>query len=477
MGGSSLAAEVFARTFGVQPGYLEFHLLDSTDPQAVLSLDRSLDLSRSLFIVATKSGGTVETLSFFKYFYSRMVEQQGVERAGPHFLAITDPGSSLAELAHRHDFRATLLNDPNIGGRYSALSYFGLVPAALMGLDLEPILERALAMACGSEGCVAAADNPAVWLGCTMAELAKVGRDKLTLVCAPGVESFGEWLEQLIAESTGKQGTGILPVVGEPLGPPEAYGDDRLFVQLSLGDDRGELQTLVEAGQPALTLQLHDLRDLGGQFFLWEMATAIAGHQLGIQPFDQPNVEAAKQLARRMVAEYGESGQLVQPQPDLRTEGIELYGSDGAKDLGQALSGFLATAQPGGYLALQAYLQPAAPTTELLQQIRQRLGRQHRLATTLGYGPRYLHSTGQLHKGDSGNGRFLQFTADDSEDVSIPDDPGGRQSSLSFSVLKAAQAIGDRQALQAAGRAVLRIHLGRDPTTGLERVLSALAAD
>lgn len=479
MGGSSLAAQVLAQTFGVREGYLAFHLHDTTDPAALLSLDSELDLSRTLFVVATKSGGTVETLSFFKYFYNRVVEQQGVDRAGPHFLAITDPGSPLVELARQHDFRATLLNDPNIGGRYSALSYFGLAPAALIGTELEPILERARAAACASDSCVNAPDNPAVVLGCAMGEAAKAGRDKLTLICSPAISSFGNWAEQLLAESTGKQGTGILPVVGETLGPPELYGEDRLFVQLNLdGEQSGDeqLRKLTAAGHPLMTIRVHDLHDLGGQFFLWEMATAIAGQRLGIQPFNQPNVEAAKQQAREMVKQYTREGALEREDPSLRADGIELYGPTQAGDLPQALDEFLASAQPGAYLALQAYLQPSEQTGQQLEQLRQALRQRTRLATTLGYGPRYLHSTGQLHKGDAGKGLFIQLTAEDQQDVAIPDRAGESASSITFGVLKAAQAMGDRRALEQAGRAVLRVHLRSGVESGLEQLLAAIGS-
>ncbi len=502
MGGSSLAAEVFHRTFGVRKSHLEFHLLDSTDPEAVIELDRQLDYSRTLFIVATKSGGTIETLSFFKYFYNQVVGDLGRENAGPHFVAITDPGSPLTELAQRHDFRATYLNDPNIGGRYSALSYFGLVPAALIGVEIEPILERARAAVCGSDSCVEAEDSPAAWLGCAMAELAKLGRDKLTLITDPALESFGAWVEQLIAESSGKHGTGVLPVVGERLGEVEQYGDDRLFVQLTLdgvaetngeppgrsdtAGDKGDqivqpaiaerLERIRAAGHPLIRMRLRDLDDLGGQFFLWEMATAIAGHRLGIQPFDQPNVEAAKRLAKEMVAEYQQRGQLTQEPPALSENGMELYGRVESASLTEALESFLKASERRSYLAIQAYLPPGPQVAELLQQIRHSLRDRTRLATTVGYGPRYLHSTGQLHKGDGGKGLFLMLTTDDAEDLAIPNEAGSPESSLTFGVLKAAQARGDRSALEQAGRQVLQIHLTDETLSGLQQLLSAAQA-
>jgi transaldolase/glucose-6-phosphate isomerase len=472
MGGSSLAPEVFRKTFGVEEGYLDLAVLDSTDPGAVLAhaerLDGSTELAevpaRTLFIVATKSGTTVETLSFFRFFYNRVADAIGEDRTGEHFVAITDPGSKLADLAERYGFRATFLNDPNIGGRYSALSYFGLVPAALVGVDVPVLLDRAMGATCGSESCVSVEDNPGARLGAILGELAKAGRDKVTFAISPAIASFGDWVEQLIAESTGKEGKGILPVVGERVGPPDVYSDDRLFIYLRLeGENTHDvaLQALEDAGHPVVRLRLNDLYDLGGQFFLWEIATAVAGHRLGINPFDQPNVEAAKALARRMVAEYTEKGSLPK--------------GESAPLTAEALNGFLAQVQPGDYVALQAYLQPTAETDAGLGALRTRLRDRYRLATTLGYGPRFLHSTGQLHKGDAGHGLFIQLTADDPCDAPIPDEAGSPDLSITFGVLKAAQALGDRQALLDAGRRVIRFHLGMDVVGGLKRLTQALA--
>ena len=464
MGGSSLAPEVFRKTFGVGDGYLGLVVLDSTDPGAVLTRAEELDPARTLFIVATKSGSTVETLSFFKFFYNQVAEAVGAERAGEHFVAITDPGSRLADLARQHNFRATFLNDPNIGGRYSALSYFGLVPAALVGVDVPLLLDCALTGASGCQACVAVGDNPGAWLGAILGELAKAGRDKLTLVASRAIASFGDWVEQLIAESTGKEGRGILPVVGEPLGSPAVYGDDRLFVHLRLDNDQthdAALVALEEAGHPVVRLHLHDAYDLGGQFFLWEMATAVVGHRLGINPFDQPNVQAAKVLARQMVAQYTKTG--------------TLPGGESAPLTAEALSDFLAQAQRGAYIALQAYVQPMDETDAALLALRTRLRDQTRLATTVGYGPRLLHSTGQLHKGDAGHGLFIQFTADDPQDVPIPEAAGLADSSISFGVLKAAQALGDHQALLNGGRRVIRFHLGADVVGGLHKLIEAVS--
>jgi glucose-6-phosphate isomerase len=463
MGGSSLAPEVFRKTFGVAPGYLDLAILDSTDPDAVLAHADRLDPARTLFIVSTKSGGTVETFSFFKYLYNWVVIALGGHkvRAGAHFVAITDPGSGLAETAARYHFRATLLNDPNIGGRYSALSYFGLAAAALLGLDIPRLLERAITTAATHATGVPARANPGAWLGVLLGELAGAGRDKLTFIVSPAVASFGDWVEQLIAESTGKEGKGILPVVGEPPGPAEVYGADRLFVHVRLAGDAtydAAVQALQEAGQPVLRLDLGDLYDLGSQFFLWEMATAVASWRLGVNPFDQPDVEAAKKLARRMVAAYQEQGTLPASQP--------------APLSAAALHQFLAGAQPGAYIALHAYLQPTPETEAALQALRLHLRDLYHLAVTLGYGPRFLHSTGQLHKGDAGRGLFVQLTADAAQDAPIPDQAGAPDSSISFGVLKMAQALGDGQALREAGRRVIHFHLGTDILGGLKQLMS-----
>jgi transaldolase/glucose-6-phosphate isomerase len=463
MGGSSLAPEVFSRTFGTAQGYPRLHILDSTDPGAVLAIAHAVDLRKTLFIVATKSGGTAETISFFKVFYNRLVDQVGPAEAGPHFVAITDPGSSLADVAERYNFRATFLNNPNIGGRYSALSYFGLLAAALIGVDVAQLLDRAqiAALNGGQDGVQSDAPNVAATLGVIISELAKVGRDKLTFIISPPLESFGDWVEQLIAESTGKEGKGILPVVGEPVGVPEDYGADRLFVYLRLaGDDTFDsaVQALRAAGQPVLQLDLHDLYDLGAQMFLWELATAVAGARLGIQPFDQPNVEEAKIQARQMINAYQETGALPEGETAVATKAN--------------LLAFLDQAKPGDYVALQAYVQPTLETDEALQVLRSRLRDLTGLAVTVGYGPRFLHSTGQLHKGDGGNGLFIQFTAAMPEDVAIPDTAGEEASGMTFGVLKTAQALGDAAALREAGRRIVHFHLDQDVPAGIASLLA-----
>lgn len=476
MGGSSLAPEVFRKTFGVAAGYLDLAVLDSTDPGAILHYDRQFDPAKTLYIVSTKSGGTVETLSFFKYFYNRTVETVGAENAGAHFIAITDPGSTLESLMKQHNVRRIFLNNPDIGGRYSALSHFGIVPAALLGVDLALLLERAIKMV--ADASVPTSENPGAWLGAILGELAKAGRDKVTLVLPQAIASFGDWVEQLIAESTGKDGKGILPVVGETLGKPDVYGSDRLFVSLQVeGDDAqaSALKALEEAGHPVIIIKLKDSYDLGGQFFLWEFAIAVAGYRLGIQPFDQPNVESAKVLARKMVAVYAEVGALPPQDVLLAEDGITAYGDVQANNLVAALSTFLTSIKPGDYISIHAYITPTAEVDAQLVTLRNRLRSLTKLATTVGYGPRFLHSTGQLHKGDAGNGLFIQFTSDALEDVSIPDEAGKRESKMTFGILKLAQALGDGEALKQTKRRLLRLHLGTNVIGGLEHILKALS--
>ncbi len=484
MGGSSLAPEVFARTFGPRPETsaqgLPLEVLDSTHPDAVLVKATRFDPAHTLYVVATKSGGTVETFAFFRYFYNLTADRVGAKAVGRHFVAITDPDSGLAETARRYGFRHTFLNDPTIGGRYSALSYFGLVPAALVGVDNGLLLARAREAA---TACTRTDHNPAALLGAIMAELAKQGRDKLTLVLSPSLPGFDDWIEQLIAESTGKEGKGILPVVGEELSSPRHYGADRVFVQIRL---RGEtehdaaLARLRRAGHPVVRLELRDPYDLGGQFFLWEMATAVAGHLLGIQPFDQPNVESAKRLARQMVAAYRESGQLPAEQPLLHDSDITVFGQAPAngrrfRRAAALLKAFLQQAQPGDYIAVQAYIAPNPAADAALALLRRRLQAYTRLATTVGYGPRFLHSTGQLHKGDAGHGLFLQLTDTPQNDVPIPDEAGSAASTLSFGTLIMAQALGDGEALRHEGRRLLRFHFRGDTPAGIRALAAALS--
>ncbi|MDI6776741.1 MAG: hypothetical protein QMD03_05785 [Syntrophales bacterium] len=481
MGGSSLAPEVFRKTFGVRDSYLDLAILDSTDPGAVQTHAGRLDPAKTLFVVSTKSGGTVETFSFLKYFYNHVEKILGASEAGRHFIAITDPGSTLADLATEHRFRKTFLNDPDIGGRYSALSYFGLVPAALIGMDIETLLCRAAVMAEREAACEKPNINNlnGASLGAVLGEMTRAGRDKVTFVISPGIASFGDWLEQLLAESTGKEGKGILPIVGEPLGNQDVYGNDRLFILLHLDGDEavgsdGRLAAIEKAGHPVVRIHLPDRYDLGAQCFLWEMATAVAGHLLGVNPFDQPDVKASKALTKKMIAEYTQKGQLPVEAPVLSGNGIAVYGDVQAESPAAALAAFLRLAGPGTYVAIQAYLQPTAGTDEALSLLRTQLRDKFRLATTVGYGPRFLHSTGQLHKGDNGRGLFIQITADDPQDVPIPDELDKPDSSITFGILKAAQTLGDRQALINAGRRLICFHLGRDVAGSLKTLAEAL---
>ncbi|MCK9197909.1 MAG: hypothetical protein M0P16_13130 [Syntrophales bacterium] len=498
MGGSSLGPETFRKVFGVKKGYLELAILDSTDPATVLSFARSLDLSRTLFVVSTKSGGTVETFSFMKYFYNQVLAALGQKKAGRHFIAITDPGSGIADWAERLDFRHTFLNDPDIGGRFSVLSCFGLVPGALIGMDIgrllasarmegekekAPSLDKYAAFRAGhkEEGKTSLPggsqkdcdDQPgetvisAALLGTALGELAKAGRDKATFFLSPKIESFGDWLEQLLAESTGKDGQGVLPIVGEAPGPPEVYGDDRVFINVSIGEDNrydSLLAALRQAGHPIMKLSIEEPYALGGQILLWEMATAVAGQRLGVNPFDQPDVEAAKVLARQMAAAYRDEGKLPEETPAWSSEAMDIFGD------AVSLRDFLAQAKAGDYVALQAYVAPTREMDLALTNLRRRIRDRYRLATTVGYGPRYLHSTGQLHKGDRGAGLFIQITAADPEDAPIPDEPGQLFSSITFGALKAAQAMGDRQALINSGRRVIRLHFRINPSGGLKKI-------
>ena len=476
MGGSSLAPRVFLKTFGRKEDYPRLSVLDTVDSDAIAAQSKLLDPAETLYIVSSKSGSTVETLSLMRYFYCNEILFAGKEDAGNHFVAITDPKSLLEQIADHYHFRTKFLNDPNIGGRYSALSYFGLVPAALLGIDLVRLLDQAITAMHACETSVNIKENPGAWLGSILGELAKVGRNKVTLITSPRIASFGDWVEQLIAESTGKEGKGLVPVIGEPVGPPEVYGNDRLFVYLRLEGDveyDHAVTRLEETGQPVVRLQLQDIYELGRQFFVWEMAVAIAGYIIGINPFDQPNVEYAKVLARKLVSDFASSGSLPVKEPDLFSGDVLVYGNIHGKALNEILRGFLTQANSGAYVAIQAYLEPSHETEKVLLEIRRKIRDRYKLATTLGYGPSYLHSTGQLHKGDAGHGLFIQITAGNSEDIAIPDDSGSPASSITFSLLKQAEALGDNEALVEAGRRIVRFHLVNVPN-GLNKLNQAL---
>ncbi|MCS7246718.1 MAG: hypothetical protein NZ840_00550 [Anaerolineales bacterium] len=478
MGGSSLAPFVLRQVFGVREGFLDLQVLDTTDPDSIAAVERPLDYRKTLFIVSTKSGGTVETFSLFRYFYNRCRDELGEDEVGAHFLAITDPGSALAEIAERLRFRALFLNDPNIGGRYSALSLFGMVPAALIGVDLDTLLARAAhaVQLSREESLFPECRNPAAMLGATLGAMALHGKDKITFLISPSLESFGDWAEQLIAESSGKAGKGLVPVVREPIGKPEEYGRDRFFVYLRLnGEEEFDNLTIAlqEREHPILILPLSDRYQVAEQFFFWEMATAIACHLIGVHPFDQPNVEETKTLTRQFLATYTESGKLSAETPDFDDGSIEVFGSPSASTPEEALINFLAEAAPPAYVALQAFLPQTPEVDQALQTLRRVIRQQSGCAVTLGYGPRYLHSTGQLHKGGGGKAYFVQFTCEpQSTDLAVPDETGSARSRISFGTLKLAQALGDRQALLNRGHRVLSFHVKK----GLSRALFSLSS-
>lgn len=469
MGGSSLCVEVLRLSIGSAAGFPALGILDTTDPATIRALTAGLDLARTIFVVASKSGGTVETLSHAAYFHDQVKGVKG-DAAGENFVAITDPGSKLAALAADLGYRRTFLNQSDIGGRYSVLSYFGLVPAALAGIDVARLVDRALAMAedCRRPG----EDNPGLRFGATIGALATRGRDKLTIVTGPQLASFGDWAEQLIAESTGKHGRGIVPIAGEAVGAAAVYGDDRLFVQLALPGDAS-----LATEQPLVRFDLADPYDLGGEFLRWEFATAVAGKVLDINPFDQPNVQESKDNTNRLLGEFARAGRLPEPEPVAAGEGLALSapgdGAGGAGSVAEALRGFLAGVRPGDYLALQGYFAATPEHEAALQRLRLALRDRLRVATTLGYGPRFLHSTGQLHKGGANNGVFIQFVAPgaDGGDLPIPGQTYG------FGTLKAAQALGDLQSLATHGRRAIRIDLGGDIAGGLRKVAGIIQGE
>ncbi len=463
MGGSSLAPDVFARTFEPRPGYPELLVLDSTHPAAVAALAQRIDLARTLFLVSSKSGTTTEPLSFFHYFFDRVAGLS--DTPGRQFIAITDPGTPLEQLAAERRFRRVFRAPPDVGGRYSALSVFGLVPAALLGIDLGKLLDRAFRQAEAGAFCVPATENPGFRLGAALGELALAGRDKVTFLTESPFDAFPDWAEQLIAESTGKQGRGIVPVVDEPPGPIEVYGPDRAFVSLEQEGRAPRIPPraaeLAKAGHPVLRFPLEVPEDIGGEFFRWESAIAVAGPVLGIDPFDQPDVELAKQLAREAMA--------AAPGTSRPPEGTSVSVAD-APGLRQAVDAFVRAAGPRDYLAIQAYLAPSVAMTSALARMRSTLLTRYRHATTFGYGPRFLHSTGQLHKGGPSTGRFLQLTDDFAEDLAVP------ETDYTFGRLLRAQALGDLLALRQRGRPVLRVELGRDPMAGLGVLARSLDA-
>jgi len=456
MGGSSLGPEVVRRTIGSADGFPELIVLDSTVPESVDSVTMAIDLSRTLFLVSSKSGGTIEPNSFYRHFRALVEQAVGSEAAGKSFVAITDPDTSLEELAHSEGFLAVFSNPSDIGGRYSVLSFFGLVPAALMGVDIASLLQRANDM---RESCASSVDslsNPGAFLGAALATLAAAGRDKLTLVTSPSIGSFGLWAEQLIAESLGKNDKGVVPVADEPSIGVNSYGDDRFFVYLRVaGDDNlatdESIRLIAEHGQPIVRLDLRDRYDLGAEFFRWEFATAVAGAIVKINPFDQPNVQAAKNMTDSVLEGYRATGKL--PDGGFGISAQELLGS----------------ITDGDYLAIMAYVAQTPEIDRAFETLRLQVAERYGIATTLGYGPRFLHSTGQLHKGGPPSGAFLQITTRHGDGGSIPG------AHFSFGTLADAQALGDRKALVEAGRRVARLHLESDVAAGVLDLATEIA--
>ena len=477
MGGSSLGPEVLAETFGRQDGAPELLVLDSTDPAQIRSFERRIDLSRTLFVTSSKSGTTLEPNILKDYFFDRARQAVGDDAVGSRFVAITDPGSALEAQAQDERFRSIFHGRPDIGGRYSVLSDFGLVPGALMGLDLDRFLDSTLIMVRSCADSVPPRVNPGVELGAVLGTLARLGRDKVTILASPGIADLGAWLEQLLAESTGKQRKGLIPVDLEPLVDPDTYNQDRVFVYLRLdsapdAEQDRHADGLERAGQPLVRIRLNDPYQVGQEFFRWEIATAVAGAILAINPFDQPDVEASKARTRALMDEYERTGQLPAEIPIAETDGLCLFADernaaaldDASDSVASALTAHLARLHPGDYCALLAYIERNAAHFSLLAEIRRMILEKQRVATCLGFGPRFLHSTGQAYKGGPDSGLFLQITCDEAEDLPVPGRP------YTFGTVKAAQARGDFEVLAARGRRALRVHLGPDVSAGLARL-------
>ena len=487
MGGSSLGPEVIKTTFGRISGFPELYVLDSTDPAQVKAIENKVDLKNTLVIVSSKSGSTLEPNVFKQYFFARIERLVGPKEVGSRFLAITDPGSKMEQVAERDGFRRVFLGWPSIGGRYSVLSDFGLVPAAIMGVDVAKFLDRTEEMVCACMPSVPIAENPGLVLGTILAVAAQeFGRDKVTIVASPGISSLGTWLEQLVAESTGKDGKGLIPIDREPLGKPDVYGCDRLFVHLRLSSEPDAAQDaavdeLERGGHPLVRIAVDDPYDLGEEFFRWEFATAVAGSILGIHPFDQPDVEASKIATRKLTDEYEKSGALPLETPIFTGQGIKLFTDDknaavlakavnGAPTLSGYLEAHLNRLNDGDYFALLAYIEMNDAHERVLQEIRAGIRDIKRVATCVEFGPRFLHSTGQAYKGGPNTGVFLQITCDDAADVPVP----GRK--YTFGVVKAAQARGDFEVLARRNRRALRAHLGADVAAGLGTLRVGLLA-
>ncbi len=480
MGGSSLCPEVLAVTFGTQPGFPALHIVDSTDPAQVKAARDKVNLAETLVVVASKSGSTLEPNILKQYFFEEMRKAVGVEKAGSHFVAITDPGSKMEQVAKADGFRYIFYGDPEIGGRYSALSSFGVVAATIAGLDTAKLLsEAAKAVA---EAKLPPAENPAVQLGLILGSAANAGRDKITIFASPEIFDLGAWLEQLIAESTGKLGKGITPVDREAIGAPSVYGHDRVFAYVKLKSTAdasldAKVAALEAAGHPVVHFEITGLYEIFGQFFTWEVATAVAGSVMGINTFNQPDVEAAKIEARALTSEYEKTGKLPERAPVLVDEGIKLYATGtyaGAlKERAPAatLAGYLRAhldhIRPGDYFATLAFVPMFPEHEKVIQGFRHKVRDTKKVATCLGFGPRFLHSTGQDYKGGPNTGVFLQITADHATDLAIP----GQK--FSFGVVIDAQAAGDLAVLESRGRRALRVHLGADVAAGLKTLAAA----
>jgi transaldolase / glucose-6-phosphate isomerase len=480
MGGSSLGPEVLAETFGRQKNRPELLVLDSTDPAQIRTFASKIDPARTLYIVSSKSGSTLEPNILKQYFFELAKRTVDPAQVGSRFIAITDPGSKLQKIAEHDRFRYTAFGTPSIGGRYSVLSHFGMVPAATMGLDVSRLLSATQKMVRSCESSAPPADNPGVVLGTILGVSGKSGRDKVTIVASPGIADFGAWLEQLLAESTGKQGKGLIPVDAEPLGALDVYGNDRIFAYLRLVDEADAAQddavaALERAGNPVVRVGVTDRYHIGQEFFRWEIATAVAGAILGINPFDQPDVEASKEKTRELTAAYEQTGRLPPEEPLLEESGLTIFVSEkdskvfkDAKTLAKCLATHLGTLRSGDYCALLAYVERNDEHRDALQDIRVLIRDRTRVATCLGFGPRFLHSTGQVYKGGPNTGVFLQITCDDPADLPVP----GQK--YTFGVVKAAQARGDFAVLAERGRRVLRIHLGGHIADGLATLRNAV---
>lgn len=471
VGGASLAAEVMSAIFGAKVGYPDLVVVDSAEPTAVKGALGRVQLARTLFIVSSKSGSTADVIALYRFFRSQ-ADTSKLPKPGQHFIAITDPGSPLEKLAKDASFRRTFLNHPSIGGRFSALSFFGLVPAALLGIDVDTLLERASEMVAACGDSIPVRDNPALSLGALLAGVAREGRNKVTLVLSERLRPFGPWLEQLLGESTGKDAKGLVPVDGEPLGPPTVYGSDRAFVALALAGEPEDarLGAIVGAGHPVHRITLRDPYDLGAEFFRWELAVTAVASLLGVNPFDEPEVVHVKEAAEAILSAYKKTKRLADWPVDREEDGLQLVTNLGTKpaSVGEGLGAFLRQAQPGDYVAILAYLPRDPETTHALQALRSSLRDRLGVATTVGYGPRYVHTTGQLHRGGPPTVLILQLTSDDREELMIPGEGYG------FATLRAAHALADLETLRKAGRRVIRLQLtGRLPTA-LTKVIQAV---